>query len=210
MSRPSILARNNQPATITVGQQVPLITSVSYSGLNGTPINAVSYQNVGVILTVTPFITADGLVEMIVAPQVSSIDTTTSIPISQGVNAPVIDIRSASTVAVTPDGQTVILGGLMQSSKAKNVTKIPLLGDIPMLGILFRRTVKSDAQTELMIFLTPHIIQAPSQLAALSAAQTQHSDAPKAFEEKELDKFFDSLPGGYPKKDSKSGASHKD
>ena len=210
LSRPSILARNNQPATITVGQQVPLITSVSYSGLNGTPINAVSYQNVGVILTVTPFITADGLVEMIVAPQVSSIDTTTSIPISQGVNAPVIDIRSASTVAVTPDGQTVILGGLMQSSKAKNVTKIPLLGDIPMLGILFRRTVKSDAQTELMIFLTPHIIQAPSQLAALSAAQTQHSDAPKAFEEKELDKFFDSLPGGYPKKDSKSGASHKD
>ena len=210
LSRPSILARNNQPATITVGQQVPLITSVSYSGLNGTPINAVSYQNVGVILTVTPFITSDGLVEMIVAPQVSSIDTTTSIPISQGVNAPVIDIRSASTVAVTPDGQTVILGGLMQSSKAKNVTKIPLLGDIPMLGVLFRRTVKSDAQTELMIFLTPHIIQAPSQLAALSAAQTQRSDAPGAFEEKELDKFFDSLPGGYPKKDSKPGASHKD
>ena len=206
LSRPSILARNNQPATITVGQQVPLITSVSYSGLNGTPINAVSYQNVGVILTVTPFITSDGLVEMIVAPQVSSIDTTTSIPISQGVNAPVIDIRSASTVAVTPDGQTVILGGLMQSSKAKNVTKIPLLGDIPMLGVLFRRTVKSDAQTELMIFLTPHIIQAPSQLAALSAAQTQRSDAPKAFEEKELDKFFDSLPGGYPNKDSKSGS----
>jgi len=206
LSRPSILARNNQPATITVGQQVPLITSVSYSGLNGTPINAVSYQNVGVILTVTPFITSDGLVEMIVAPQVSSIDTTTSIPISQGVNAPVIDIRSASTVAVTPDGQTVILGGLMQSSKAKNVTKIPLLGDIPMLGVLFRRTVKSDAQTELMIFLTPHIIQAPSQLAALSASQTQRSDAPKAFDEKELDKFFDSLPGGYPKKGTKPGS----
>jgi len=210
LSRPSILARNNQPATITVGQQVPLITSVSYSGLNGTPINAVTYQNVGVILTVTPFITSDGLVEMIVAPQVSSIDTTTTIPISQGVNAPVIDIRSASTVAVTPDGQTVILGGLMQTSKAKNETKIPLLGDIPLLGVLFKRTVKNDAQTELMIFLTPHIIQAPSQLAALSAAQTQHSDAPKAFDEKELDKFFDSLPGGYPKKDSKPGSSRKD
>ena len=210
LSRPSILARNNQPATITVGQQVPLITSVSYSGLNGTPINAVTYQNVGVILTVTPFITADGLVEMIVAPQVSSIDTTTSIPISQGVNAPVIDIRSASTVAVTPDGQTVILGGLMQSSKAKNEIKIPLLGDIPLLGVLFKRTVKNDAQTELMIFLTPHIIQAPSQLAALSAAQTQKSDAPKAFDEKELDKFFDQLPGGYPKKNTKSGSSPKD
>jgi len=82
LSRPSILARNNQPATITVGQSVPLITSVSYNGLNGTPINAVNYQNVGVILEVTPFITSDGLVEMIVAPQVSSIDPTTSIPMT--------------------------------------------------------------------------------------------------------------------------------
>jgi general secretion pathway protein D len=207
LSRPSILARNNQPATITVGQQVPLISSVSYSGLNGTPINAVNYQNVGVILTVTPFITSDGLVEMIVSPQVSSIDTTTTVPISLGVNAPVIDIRSASTVAVTPDGQTVILGGLIQSSKAKNETKIPLLGDIPLLGVLFKRTVKNDAQTELMIFLTPHIIQAPSQLAALSAAQTQRADAPKAFDEKELDRFFDELPGGYPKTNQKSGSS---
>jgi general secretion pathway protein D len=201
LSRPSILARNNQPATITVGQSVPLITSVSYNGLNGTPINAVTYQNVGVILTVTPFITSDGLVEMIVAPQVSSIDTTTSIPISQGVNAPVIDIRSANTVAVTPDGQTVILGGLMQNSKAKSETKIPFLGDLPLLGVLFKRTVKSDSQTELMIFLTPHIIQAPSQLASLSASETKKSDAVKSLGDEELNKFFDSLPGGMPKRD---------
>jgi len=201
LSRPSILARNNQPATITVGQSVPLITSVSYNGLNGTPINAVTYQNVGVILTVTPFITSDGLVEMIVAPQVSSIDTTTSIPISQGVNAPVIDIRSANTVAVTPDGQTVILGGLMQNSKAKSETKIPFLGDLPLLGVLFKRTVKSDSQTELMIFLTPHIIQAPSQLASLSASETKKSDAVKSLGDEELNKFFDSLPGGTPKRD---------
>ena len=68
LSRPSILARNNQPATITVGQSVPLISSVSYNGLNGTPINAISYRDVGVILKVTPFITADGLVEMMVPP----------------------------------------------------------------------------------------------------------------------------------------------
>lgn len=204
LSRPSILARNNQPATITVGQSVPLITSVSYNGLNGTPINAVSYRDVGVILTVTPFITTDGLVEMIVAPQVSSIDTTTSIPISQGVNAPVIDVRSANTVAVTPDGQTVILGGLMQSSKSKTDNKIPLLGDIPLLGALFRRTQASDAQTELIIFLTPHIIQYPSQVAALSASETRKSDATKAFDEEELNRFLDTVPGGSPKYDKSS------
>lgn len=200
LSRPSILARNNQPAQIVVGQQVPIITSVSYNGLTGTPVNAISYENVGVILNVTPFITSDGLVEMIINPQVSSIDTTTSIPISQGVNAPVIDTRSANTVAVTPDGQTVILGGLMQDSKVKNETKIPLLGDIPILGNLFKRTVKQDSQTELMIFLTPHIIQAPSQLAALSASETQKSAAPAAFSEDELNHFLDTLPGGAPKR----------
>lgn len=194
LSRPSILARNNQPATITVGQRVPLITSTSYNGLNGTPINAYSYQNVGVILQVTPFITPDGLVEMIVSPQISSIDSSPGITVSVGVNAPIIDIRSADTVAVTPDGQTVIIGGLMQKSKALMDTKIPVLGDLPLLGALFRRRQKSDANTELVIFLTPHIVQTPTQLVALSDAERAKSEGVKEMNEKELNRFFDSLP----------------
>jgi general secretion pathway protein D len=197
LSRPSILARNNQPATITVGQSVPLITSVRYDSL-GNAINSVSYTDVGVILKVTPFITADGLVEMIIAPQISSIDPTLSIPISASVNAPVIDIRSADTVAVTPDGQTVIIGGLMEASRAQTDTKIPILGDIPLLGNLFKRKQKNDDRRELMIFLTPHIVQAPSQLAALSTREKEKSDAPKEFNDKELDKFLDTLPAKEP------------
>lgn len=194
LSRPSILARNNQPATITVGQSVPLITSVSYNGLNGTPINAVSYTSVGVILRVTPFITADGLVEMMVSPQISSIDPNLSIPISAGVNAPVIDIRSADTVAVTADGQTVIIGGLMETDKSQTDTKIPILGDIPVLGNLFKRKQKSDSKTELLIFLTPHIVQNPTELAALSARERAKADAMKEFHQEELNKFLDGLP----------------
>jgi general secretion pathway protein D len=194
LSRPSILARNNQPAQIVVGEQVPLITSVSYNGLNGTPINAVSYENVGVILNVTPFITSDGLVEMIVAPQVSSIDSTLSVPISAGVNAPVIDTRSANTVAVTPDGQTVILGGLIQNSKSVTDTKIPFLGDIPLLGNLFKRKQKSDSQTELIIFLTPYIVEKPSELAALSSTERRRSREIKSLSEQELEQFLDELP----------------
>jgi type II secretion system protein D len=193
LSRPSILARNNQPAQIVVGQQVPLITSVSYNGLNGTPINAVSYENVGVILNVTPFITSDGLVEMIVAPQVSAIDPTLSVPISAGVNAPVIDTRSANTVAVTPDGQTVILGGLIQNSKSVTDTKIPFLGDIPLLGNLFKRTQKSDSQTELIIFLTPYIVEKPSELAALTTKERARSKEMKGMSEKDLDQFLDEI-----------------
>ena len=198
LSRPSILARNNQPATITVGQSVPLVTSVSYNGLNGTPINAISYRDVGVILRVTPFITADGLVEMMVSPQISSIDPNLSIPISAGVNAPVIDVRSADTVAVTADGQTVIIGGLMETDKSQTDTKIPLLGDIPVLGNLFKRKQRSDTKTELLIFLTPHIVQNPTELAALSARERAKADAMKSFKEEELNKFLESLPAKEP------------
>ncbi len=194
LSRPSILARNNQPATITVGQSVPLITSVSYNGLNGTPINAISYRDVGVILRVTPFITADGLVEMMVSPQISSLDPNLSIPISAGVNAPVIDIRAADTVAVTADGQTIIIGGLMETDKSQTDTKIPLLGDIPLLGNLFKRRQSSDLKTELLIFLTPHIVQNPAELAALTVREKAKAEALKDFSDEELNRVLESLP----------------
>ena len=193
LSRPSVLARNNQPATIVVGQQVPLITSVRYDTF-GNAINSVTYQNVGIILKVTPFITGDGLVQMIVQPQTSSIDTTFSVPISAGVNAPVIDTRSADTVVVTPDGQTVVIGGLMQNDKSEAESKIPFLGDIPILGNLFKHKVNSDAKTELLIFLTPHVIGAPAQLAGLSDREKEHTLIPKSYSEEELDRFLEKVP----------------
>ena len=95
---------------------------------------------------------------------------------------------------VTPDGQTVVIGGLMQTSKGETVTKIPLLGDVPLLGILFRRTQKSESKTELIIFLTPHIVAEPSELAAVTAKQRERSDATKGLTEEELNKFLDELP----------------
>jgi general secretion pathway protein D len=199
LSRPSIVARNNQPATITVGQSVPLVTNVRFDNF-GNAINSVTYQSVGIILRVTPFITSDGLVEMILSPETSELvaDRSQWVPISSGVggtvSAPLINSRSADTVVVTPDGQTVIIGGLMENSKADTVTKIPLLGDIPVLGFLFRHTVKSTIKTELMIFLTPHIIQAPSEMASLSANERARSDAAKSLTEQELNKFLDELP----------------
>jgi type II secretion system protein D len=198
LSRPSILARNNQPATITVGQQVPLITNVRYDTF-GNAINSVTYTDVGVILKVTPFITSDDLVEMIVAPSISRIDPSPGIPISAAannttINAPIIDIRSADTVVVTPDGQPVVIGGLMQNTKGETTTKIPLLGDIPLLGNLFQRKQKSDSKSELIIFLTPHIVAAPTELAALTAKERERSAAAKGLSEEELNKFLDELP----------------
>jgi general secretion pathway protein D len=199
LSRPSILARNNQPATIQIGQNVPLITAVRYDTF-GNAINSVSYQAVGIILKVTPFITSDGLVQMIVQPSTSSIDPSVSIPISAGVNAPVIDVRSADTVVITPDGQTVVIGGLMRNDAGEVVTKIPILGDIPLLGNLFKHKVTNEAKTELLIFLTPHVIAAPAELAMMSATEKNHMLIPKSYSEEQLDRFLDKVP---PKKADK-------
>jgi general secretion pathway protein D len=208
LSRPSILARNNQPATITVGQEIPLITGVTYDSL-GNSHNAITWTDVGVILKVTPFITEDGLVEMMLSPQISQLDQTVQIPISASANGtiistPVIDIRSADTVVVTPDGQTVIIGGLIQTTKSENSSGVPFLMDIPILGNLFKRKVTNEDKSELMIFLTPHIVPIPSQLAALSDTERARSSAIKSLNEQELDKFLDQLPAKDRKKSGKS------
>ena len=194
LSRPSILARNDQPASVVVGQEVPLITSVSYNTISGAPINSVTYTSVGIILTVTPYITSDGLVQMIIAPQDSSIDPTLTVPIAQGVNAPVIDTVSANTVAITPTGQTVVIGGLMQRDKTSAEQKIPILGDIPFLGNVFKRRTASNSRQELLIFLTPYVVQAPTQLAALANTERARSLIPKSYSEQELDRFLDKMP----------------
>lgn len=193
LSRPSILARNNQPATITVGQSVPLINSVRYDNF-GNAINSVSYTDVGIILKVTPFISNDGLVEMIVAPEISSL-TDQSVSIANGVTVPVIAKRSADTVVVTPNGQPVIIGGLMQNSKTGTEYKIPILGDIPLIGNLFKRQKRDGTKTELLIFMTPHIVETPSQLVALSEKERNAAVLPKkAFTEKEMEQFLNELP----------------
>jgi type II secretion system protein D len=200
LSRPSILARNNQPAIIKVGQSYPMITSVRYDNY-GNAINAVSYKDIGVILQVTPFISNNGLIEMLVQPSISAVDPTTTVQISSGVVANAINQRAADTVAVTPDGQTVIIGGLIQDSKTVTDVKTPLLGDIPLLGNLFKRQMKSDGKTELIIFLTPHIVENPSQLAALSNTEQTKMNPSKSFTDEELNKFLDDLP----RRDSKNG-----
>jgi type II secretory pathway component GspD/PulD (secretin) len=175
LSRPSILARNNQPATITVGQSVPLITNVRYDNF-GNAINSVSYEDVGIILRVTPFISNDGMVEMIVSPEISSL-TDQTVPIANGVSVPVIAKRSADTVVVTPDGHPVIIGGMMQNNKTSTESKIPLLGDIPLIGNLFKRQARNNSKTELLIFLTPHIVQAPSSIGGVVRARARRRRA---------------------------------
>ena len=166
LSRPSVMARNNQPATITVGQEVPFIRD-SRTTDTGDTINTVQYEDIGIILTVTPHINASGLIEMDLAPQISTL-TGDTVPISSNVNAPVFAKRSADTHVVVPSGKTVVIGGMMQDQTTQQVRKVPFLGDIWGLGAVFRRTTTSKTKTELLIFVTPTLVDANRNMAAVS------------------------------------------
>ena len=190
LSRPSILARNNQEAAILIGQSVPLPSGnvISDTGANST---SVQYTDVGIILRVTPFITAKRDIEMIVSPEISSLSTT-SVQISQNFSAPVINKTSAETVVVTPDQTTVVIGGLMQKTDSTQVNKVPLLGDIPFLGNAFKRTTKTSDKTELVIFMTPYIVEGTDRLEDLSVADVNRTDLPQqAFTQKDVEQFLD-------------------
>lgn len=200
LSRPSILARNNQQATITVGKEVPFIRNSRFDQ-NGNQINTVEYEDIGIILTVTPFITDNGLVEMIVSPEIST-TTDETVQISAGVLAPVFAKRSANTVVVTPNGKTVVIGGLMEKNKVSSQRKIPILGDIPLLGAAFKRTIKQDEKTELLIFLTPYIIEHPSDLIPMTEREREKAVLQnKAYTNEEMSEFLDieQLQGSDPK-----------
>jgi len=208
LARPSVLARDGQLAEIVAGQSIYLPSGVSFGSVgtsSSTTIPTINgnYQNVGIQLDVTPYIGANNLVEMILVPQNTSVDTSTPGQVitsasifSSAIYAPNINKTSANTVVVTPDGQPVVIGGLIQDVRSSNVSQVPVLGDIPVLGNLFKSTTKSKQKEELVIFITPHIVQAADQLAAVSShEQTQSSEfVTNAFNEQELNQFLDKLP----------------
>ena len=169
LSRPQILASDNMEASINVGQEVPFIRDNRITE-SGTTISTIEYENVGIILNLTPRINHEGMVKLDVAPEISSLSTS-SVQISPGVFAPIINSRKAKTTVTVQDGHTVILGGLITTSEDKREEKVPVVGDIPLLGWLFKhqRTVK--ARTELLIILTPHVVRNPGDADTLTDEQ---------------------------------------
>ena len=195
LSRPSILTRNNQQAVITVGKRVPFIQN-SRITYDGQTINTVTYDDIGIILQVTPHITDDRVVSMDVTPEISTL-TGETVPISSTVNAPVFATRSAQTGVVVPDGKTVVIGGLMEDSKTKDKKKVPILGNIPVLGALFSRKSDEKSKTELLIFLTPHVIENSGELESVSRAE--RASAPlshEAFPEDKVNHYVGQNPCG--------------
>jgi general secretion pathway protein D len=161
LSTPRILTSDNAAATIKVGERVPFLTSRQVTD-TGSIYNSYNYQDVGITLTVTPQINPDGYVSMNVHPIISKIEQTTYF------DAPVIANREATTEVMVKDGETVIIGGLMKDDMTETVSKVPILGDIPFMGHLFKSTDKTKEKTELMVFLTPRVVRNTEELRTLS------------------------------------------
>jgi general secretion pathway protein D len=150
ISKPRIAAQSGSTAKIITGDALPILTAITLSGVNGVS-QQVQYVNVGVTLQIAPRVSSDGYVTSHVFCVVSSVTG-----FSQGY--PTISQREAETSATVRDGEAFVIGGLVQESELKSRAKIPLLGDIPILGRAFNVDRRTSAKTELYILITPHII----------------------------------------------------
>jgi len=162
LSNPSIMAANNQPAELFVGERIRVAEA---SGLTeGGNLNTSTVEEqVGITLNVTPSINPDGFVRLSVLPELSALTSRTT-QINEDLETPIITERSASTTVTVRDGQTIVIGGLISDRYEFRRRKVPFFGDIPILGALFRNDEETSLKTELLIVLTPHVIQSPADV----------------------------------------------
>lgn len=155
LSSPNILAIDNQQATIEVGKQVPTITqSVTNTNSDGTITNSVQYRDTGILLEVTPHINSKNMVRLEIKQEVSEAQSNTI----SGIDSPLFLTRKANTTLIVDDQQTVVIGGLIQEKKDNTKSGIPFLSRIPILGYLFGGTSKTSSKTELLIAITPKVV----------------------------------------------------
>ncbi|HAZ07798.1 MAG TPA: hypothetical protein DCZ01_04565 [Elusimicrobia bacterium] len=154
LSNPKIATLNNQPANINVTTQIPYVTSNVAS--TGVQTQTVNYATVGIKLTVTPSINADNRILLVINPSVSQPSVTAAGSTQTG--APAIDSRDANTTVLVRDGETIVIGGLINDTMQDTIAKIPLLGDIPVLGWLFKKKTKTRVRNELLIFVTTRML----------------------------------------------------
>ncbi len=159
LSNPHIVAVNNQEAKILVGSTEPYVTTTVTTPAAGpsTTAEAVNFIEVGVKLYVTPTIHNDGYVTMKIKPEVSSV--TRTLTTGNNNTIPVVETSEMETTVVVKDGTTIVIGGLIKDENIDSKRKVPLLGDVPVMGAMFRSQDNLKRKTELVVFLTPKIIK---------------------------------------------------
>jgi general secretion pathway protein D len=170
VSKPRIAAQSGSTAKIITGDALPILTSIALSGVNGVQ-QQVQYVNVGVTLQIAPRVSSDGFVSSHVYCVVSSVTG-----FSQGY--PTISQRQAETAATVRDGDSFVIGGLIQDENLTSKTKVPLLGDIPLIGQAFRTDKQTRSKTELYIIVTPHIVHRVGSAIRTAASQQTYEVRP--------------------------------
>jgi general secretion pathway protein D len=163
---PHVLVSDNKEARIQVGQQVPIVTSETFSSSTVAPQRTIQYKDIGIILKVKPRINEGGLVTLDITQEVSSYET---IKLFDNEDYIILKKTETTTSLVVQDGNTIIIGGLIRDDISKSRAGIPLLSKIPVLGYLFGSTDNSDQRTELIILLTPRVIRNRNEANAVTS-----------------------------------------
>lgn len=156
LSDPKVATLNNKEANINITTQIPYTTTETTASTPPTLTTKVTYITTGIVLRVTPTINSDGRISMKINPTVSQPSATVA---SVAGGAPGIDTRSADTNVIVRNGETIVIGGLIHDTQSEAVFKVPILGDIPLLGYLFKKKSMSRTRMELLIFVTPRILE---------------------------------------------------
>jgi len=162
VANPHLAALDNQKATIKVGDRIPINQQTIVSGTSNAVTTTSQYIDTGVLLTVTPQINAGGLVTMDVSAEVSNPGATTAVG-----EAPPINTRSIQTILKVPTNQTMVMGGLIKDTKSQDNSGLPLLSRIPFIGGLFGDQTLVDNRSELVLFITPRVIESEVDMKAV-------------------------------------------
>ncbi|MFN3815812.1 type II secretion system secretin GspD [Brevundimonas sp.] len=165
LSTPSLMTLDNEEATILVGQEVPVVVGEVLGSNNTNPFRTTQRQDIGVKLEVRPQINAGGAITLFLRQEVSSINGV----LTAGASDLVLNKREIETTVLVDDGQIAVLGGLLDQNELLSVESVPGLGDIPVIGGLFRSTRRERGQTNLMVFIRPTIIRSPGDAARVGA-----------------------------------------
>jgi type IV pilus assembly protein PilQ len=171
LANPRVLVMDNQLAAIKIVEEIPYqeLTETSAGGSIGTT----AFRDVGIELNVTPHLTREGMIRLSLNPKFS-VKTGEAIPpsLNNPYPVPIIATRETTTIALIKDQQTVVIGGLKKQDKTQQISKIPFLGDLPLLGALFKFNGESTINSELVVFITPQVIVEPQ----LSEQEQKHLD----------------------------------
>jgi general secretion pathway protein D len=160
LSTPQILTTDNEEARITVGENRPFQTRAT-TDVSGGTYESFEYRDVGKILKITPHVSEGRNVRLKLSLEVTSLDRVATVATTP--TRPVTQKRTIDTTVLVQDNHTIVIGGLIDDSRNENETKVPGLGDIPLLGWLFKTQSKGDQKTNLYVFLTPRVIKNPAE-----------------------------------------------